>query len=466
MIAAIELVLKKVAHSMTTFSFTSSGLADLAASVLQMAKQVGASSSVVQISEGNGLSVNVRQGTVETVEQMRDKGMSVTVFHGQARGSASTSDFGPDAIQSAVKAAFDIARMTAPDEAAGLPDVQDLATPQQRQRQLNLCKPWALDVAQATQLALRAEQTALDYDKAIANSDGASVSSYQGQFILANSLGFADGYAYSRHSTGVAPIAKWKDQMQRDGWYSSNIDPQMLANPEQLGTYAAARALSRLGARSLPTGKYPVVYEAPVAAGLIGSLVQATSGGALYRKSSFLLDSLGKKIFAKSIQLEEDPWQIGAQGSGTFDDEGVATAQRRVVEDGVLQGYFLSSYSARKLGMRTTGNAGGSHNLRLYSSKPVKGGLPAMLKQMDRGLLVTELMGQGVNYVNGDYSRGASGFWVENGQIQYPVEEVTIAGNLKTMFKQLSAIGDDELTRGTKTVGSVLVAQMAVAGSA
>ncbi len=451
---------------MTTFSHTAASLADLAHSVLEHAKKIGASHSTVQISEGNGLSINVRQGAVETVEQMRDKGLNVTVFHGQARGSASTSDFSAAAIQSAVGAAFDIACMTAPDEAAGLPDASDLATPLQRQRDLQLCRPWQLEVAQATDLALRAEASALNFDKAIGNSDGASVSSYQGQFVLANSLGFSDGYAYSRHSTGVAPIAKWQDQMQRDGWYSSNIDPTQLASPESLGEYAAARALSRLGARSLPTGKYPVIFEAPVACGLIGHLVQATSGGALYRKSSFLLDSLGKAVFAKSIQLHEDPWIVGAQGSASFDDEGVATSARQVVQDGVLLGYFLSSYSARKLGMKTTGNAGGSHNLRLTAKRATAGGLPGLLKQMHRGLLVTEMMGQGVNYVNGDYSRGASGYWVDHGQIQFPVEEITIAGNLKSMFKQIVAIGDDEITRGTKTVGSVLIKQMSVAGNA
>jgi PmbA protein len=449
---------------MTTFSHTAGELANLASTVLNQANKLGATASAVQISEGNGLSVNVRNGTVETVEQMRDKGMSVTVYHGQARGNASTSDFSLSAIQSAVSAAFDIARMTAPDPAAGLPDLDDLATPEQRARDLELCRPWKIDVAGSTDLALRIERAALDYDKAIANSDGASVSSYQGQFVLANSAGFSDGYAYSRHSTGVAPIAKQGEQMQRDGWYSSNIDSSRLADPEALGRYAAQRALSRLGARRLNTMKCPVVFEAPVAAGLLGSLVQATSGGALYRKSSFLLDSLGRSIFPKAIQVFEDPWISGAQGSGSFDDEGVDTRQRQLIEDGVLTGYFLSSYSARKLGMKTTGNAGGSHNLRLYSKKPTSGGLPGLLKLMDRGLLVTELMGQGVNYVNGDYSRGASGFWVERGEIQYPVEEITIAGNLKTMFKQLIAIADDEVNRGSKTVGSVLIKQMSIAG--
>jgi PmbA protein len=459
--SSLAIISKLMAH----FSHTPTELAELAAAVLLHAKTIGASDGAVQISEGHGLSINVRQGEVETVEQMRDKGMSVTVFHGQARGSASTSDFSTRAVESAVKAAFDIAKMTAPDPAAGLPDQKDLATPVHRQRDLQLCRPWELDVATATELALRTESAALGYDKAIGNSDGASVSSYQGQFVLANSLGFSAGYAYSRHSTGVAPIAKLNDQMQRDGWYSSNIDPTQLANPEALGHYAAARALSRLGARKVSTMKCPVVFEAPAACGLLGSFVQAASGGALYRKSSFLLDCLDKAIFAKQIQIMEDPWIVGALGSAAFDDEGVATTARQVVEDGVLKGYFLSTYSARKLGMRTTGNAGGSHNLRLSSQQTTSGGLPGLLKQMNRGLLVTELMGQGINYVNGDYSRGASGFWVEQGQIQYPVEEITIAGNLKTMFKQIAAVGDDEITRGTKTVGSVLIKQMSIAGN-
>jgi PmbA protein len=309
------------------------------------------------------------------------------------------------------------------------------------------------------------EGAAFATDRAIVNSEGASVSLSHGHFVSANSLGFVGGYPYSRHSIACAPIARRGRAMQRDDWYSSARHPDGLADPKAVGRYAAERALSRLGARKLGTRKVPVLFESPLAAGLIGHFVQAASGSALYRKASFLVDALGTQVFAPHIDLDEDPHRRGEFGSTPFDDEGVATAPRRVIDAGVLGGWFLSSYSARKLGMRTTGNAGGSHFLRLSSreTRP-RDDLRAMLRKLGTGLFVTELLGHGVNGVTGDYSRGASGYWVEGGKIRYPVEEITIAGNLKDMFRSIVAVGADEIVRGTKRTGSVLVEQMSVAG--
>ena len=330
---------------------------------------------------------------------------------------------------------------------------------------MKLCYPWLLSAEQAVELALRAESAAFNVDKRITNSEGANVHVQQSHFVMANSRGFMGGYPYSRHSIAVSPIAGKGANMQRDDWYSSDRNPVKLAKPEAIGKYAAERALSRLNARKLDTRKCPVLFEAPLATGLLGAFVQAVSGGALYRQSTFLPDSIGTAVFGSDIQIVEEPHIVGAVGSAPFDEEGVRTQRRDVVKDGVVQGYFLSSYSARKLGMKTTGNAGGSHNLRLTSSMTMPAdNFRQMLKKMDTGLLVTELMGQGVNYVTGDYSRGASGYWVERGVIQYPVEEITIAGNMKDMFKDIVAIGSDTLIRGTKQTGSILIANMTVAG--
>ncbi len=455
---------------MSQFSYSAEQLNEVADRALAIAKQMGASAAVVSVSEGYGLSVNVRNLQPETVELMRDKGLGVTVHMGLRRGNASTSDFSGNSLENTVKAALDIARYTAEDDCAGLPDADRMASVEQRQRNLDLYHPWDLSTDKAIELACSMESAALETDKAIANSDGAGVSTYQGQFVLANSTGFMGGYPYSRHSYSAAPIAKMKtrkgESMQREGWYSSQRSQQLLADPSALGRYAAQRALSRLGARKIPTAKVPVLFEAPLACGLLGSFVQAVSGGALYRKSSFLLDSLGKQVFAKHIDIHEDPFLVGGFGSSMFDDEGVATQARHLVNAGIVQGYFLGSYSARKLKMQTTGNAGGAHNLR-FSSRKTRAGdsLVEMLKKLDTGLFVTDVMGQGVNYVNGDYSRGASGYWVEKGIIQFPVEEITIASNLKTMFKGISAVGADEIVRGTKVSGSVLINEMSIAGN-
>lgn len=445
------------------FPHTQDQLAELVSEVLKVARQRGASDCAAEVSEGSGLSVSVRKGQVETIEQNRDKGLGVTVYLGQRKGHASTSDFSRKALHDTVQAALDIARYTAEDECAGLPDADVI---ERAPRDLDLFHPWPIQAQQAIELARRAEAAAFAVAPAISNSEGASVTAQHSQFMLANSRGFLGGYPYSRHSLWVAPIAKQGQDMQRDDWYSSERDSARLADPEVLGRYAAQRALARLGARKLSTRTCPVLFEAPLATGLLGALVQALSGGALYRRSSFLLDSLGQQVLASHVNLEENPNLRGASGSAPFDEEGVRTQARQVVRRGVIQGYFLSSYSARKLGMKTTGNAGGSHNLRLSSESTAPGDdFAAMLKRMGTGLLVTELMGQGVNYVTGDYSRGASGYWVENGVIAYPVEEVTIAGNLKQMLQQIVAIGSDEIVRGTKKTGSILIESMTLAGN-
>ncbi|MGE5650709.1 MAG: metalloprotease PmbA [Bacillota bacterium] len=449
------------------FTHSQDQLQQLAQDVLRFAKEKGASDASVEISEGNGLSVTVRKGQIETIEQNKDKGIGVTVYLGEGRhvrrGNASTSDFSQQSLKDTVEAAYDIARFTAEDDCAGLPDADTL---EMHPRDLRLCYPWLISTEEAVEIAKRCEAAAFAIDKRITNSEGASVYAQQSHFVSANTRGFMGGYPYSRHTISVAPIAGKGSNMQRDDWYSSTRDPNLLARPEDVGRYAAERALARLNARKLDTRKCPVLFEAPLAAGLLGSFVQAVSGGALYRKSTFLLDSLGKQVFAPHIQVVEDPHVIGAVGSSPFDEEGVKTSRRDVVKDGMVQGYFLSTYSARKLGMKTTGNAGGSHNLTLTSLLTTPDDdFVAMLKKLGTGLLVTELMGQGVNYVTGDYSRGASGYWVENGVIQYPVEEITIAGNMKDMFQQIVAVGADTLVRGTKEVGSILIESMTVAGN-
>jgi PmbA protein len=437
---------------------------DLVTQALEHARALGASDAAAEISEGQGLSVNVRLGEVETVEQTRDRSLSITVYDGQRRGSASTSDFSRSALEQTVEAAWHIARYTAEDPAAGLPEAQELML--QPSADLRLYHPWDVSVELATQMAISAEQAARAVSKQITNTEGAGVDTHEGQFVLGNTRGFLDGYAYTRHGLSVAPIAGRGEHMQRDFWYTSHRNAMDLAKPEQVGRYAAERALSRLNARRLSTRQVPVVFEAPLALGLLGALVQAVSGGALYRKTTFLLDSLGHAILPEHVFVDENPFIPGAMGSGAFDDEGVRTRFAQIVCGGVLQSYFLSAYTARKLNLPLTGHAGGSHNLRLYSTHTTAGDdLDALLKEMGTGLLVTELIGQGVNYVTGDYSRGAFGYWVENGAIQYPVQEITIAGNLKEMLRQIIKIGSDEVTRGSKTTGSILIERMSVAGT-
>ncbi|WIT11228.1 metalloprotease PmbA [Paucibacter sediminis] len=448
------------------FAYSQERFRQLIDEVLAEARRLGASDAGAEVSEGCGLSVSVRRSELENVERNRDKSLGISVYVGQRRGNASTSDFSAKALHDTVRAAFDIARFTAEDPVAGLPDEQDLSLDVAARPELDLFHAWDIDAQQAAELALRCEAATFAVDARITNSEGAAVSAQQSHFFSGNTRGFRGGYASSRHSLSVAPIAGRGAGMQRDSWYSSMRDAAELASPEAVGRYAAERALSRLKSRKVKTAEVPVLFESTVAAGLLGALVQATSGGALYRKASFLLDSLGQSVLASHIDVHEDPHVLKGKGSAPFDDEGVATHARSVVEAGVLQGYFLSTYSARKLGMRTTGHAGGSHNLVMTSRLTAPGdSLDTMLRRMGRGLFVTELMGQGVNYVTGDYSRGASGYWVENGEIAFPVHEVTIAGNMKDMLKGIVGIGNDQYTLGSKTVGSVLIDRMKLAGS-
>lgn len=463
-------------NSMTTpqsgFSYSRSTFEGLVDQALDHARKIGASAAGAEVSEGCGLSVSVRQGELENVERNRDKSLGVTVYLGQRRGNASTSDFSPAAIEQTVQAAYDIARFTAEDPVAGLPDADDVVGLVESRRDLDLFHPWAVTSEHAAEIARATEAAAFKTDKRITNSEGASVSAQQSHFFSAHRAmdgsgpGFRGGYASSRHTVSVSPIAGRGDGMQRDYWYSSQRHPDELAAPEAIGRYAAERALSRLKARKISTREVPVLFESPLAAGLLGALVQALSGGALYRKSSFLLDSLGQQVLPSHIELLEDPFIARGKGSSPFDEEGVRVKARKVIDAGRVQGYFLSSYSARKLGMKTTGNAGGSHNLVLTSSQTrPSDDLDAMLQKLGTGLFVTELMGQGVNYVTGDYSRGASGYWVEKGRIAYPVEEITIAGNMKDMLLGIEAVGADAYNYGAKTVGSILLNRLKVAGS-
>ncbi len=437
-------------------------LRELARIVLARARQAGASACDCDVSEAYGLSVTVRKGRPDVVEHNRDRSVGVSVYLGERprarRGHASTSDFSRAALEQTVDAAAAIARFTAEDDCAGLPEPDTLA---REFPDLDLFHPWPIGTEEAIELARRCERAGLDVAKQIRNSEGATVSAQHSQFVLANSLGLMGGYASTRHYLGCSLIAGDKGLMQRDDWYSSSRVPGQLADPEALGRYAAQRALARLGARKIPTCQAPVLFEAPVAAGLIGHFTSAVSGGSLYRKTTFLLDSLGKQVFSPVVQIDELPFQRQGYASTPFDEEGVATRERRIVDKGVLGGYFLGTYSARKLGMASTGNAGGHHNLVIRSEGPDFRG---MLRKLGRGLLVTELMGHGINSVTGDYSRGAAGYWVEGGEVAYPVEEITIAGNLKDMFKGIVAIGSDVLVRSGRSCGSILVENMTIAG--
>jgi PmbA protein len=451
------------------FAYTQEQFQGLVDDALALARRLGASDAAAEVSEGVGLSVSVRKGEVENVERNRDKSMGITVYVGRRRGNASTSDYSAAALEQTVRAAHDIARFTAEDAAAGLPDAEDMALGDAAMRDLDLFHPWPIDAEAAAKIAEQCEDAAFAVDPRITNSEGAGVSAQQSHFWAGNTRGFAGGYASSRHSISVAPIAslpgRGGDDMQRDAWYTSMRSPEELAAPEKVGRYAAERALARLKARKIRTCEVPVLFESSLASGLLGSYVQATSGGALYRRSSFLQDSLGKPVLATHLDVHEDPHVPRGKGSAPFDDEGVLTRPRDVVSAGVVQGYFLSTYSARKLGMRTTGHSGGSHNLRMTSRTTAPGDdLPAMLAKLGRGLFVVELMGQGVNPVTGDYSRGATGFWVERGRIVHPVHEITIAGNLREMFQRIVAVGADTYTMGSRTVGSVLIERMKIAG--
>lgn len=444
------------------FSCERADLEGLAQSVLARARRAGANGCDCDVSEGYGLTVTVRKGRPDTVEHNRDRSIGVTVYFGERprvrRGHASSSDFSRAALEQTVDAAAAIARHTAEDDCAGLPEAELLA---REQPDLDLYHPWPLGTEDAVELARRCEAAAFAVSKKIRNSEGATVSAQQTQFVFANSLGFSGGFAGSRHWLSCAVIAEDKGLMQRDDWYSASRVPAKIADPRALGRYAGMRAAARLGARKLATCQAPVLFEAPVAIGLIGHFVSAVNGGSLYRKTSFLVDSLGKEVFSRRVSIDERPLESQGMASSAFDEEGVATRERPIVRNGVVEGYFLSSYAARKLGMKSTGSAGGHHNLVVRSEGP---DFEGMLKTMGRGLLVTELLGQGVNLVTGDYSRGAAGYWVEGGEIAFPVEEITIAGSLKEMFKQIAAIGSDVVVRSGSSSGSILVESMTIAG--
>lgn len=427
--------------------------------LLDEAKHRGATSAEVGAGLNIGLSTTVRMGDVETISFHREKGAQITVYFDQQKGSASTSDTSEDALREAVLAACHIAKYTSPDEFSGLADQELLATDFP---DLDLDHPWGLAPNEAIALAKACEDRARAFDARIVNSDGASVNTSQGVSVYANSDGFIGTSRGTRHGLSCVLIAQDNEKMQRDYWYTTARAKEDLQAAEAVADLAAARTLKRLGARSVATCKVPVLYEAPVASGLFSTFLGAISGGNIYRKSSFLLDHLQQQVFSPVVTLTERPHLLRGLGSSVFDAEGVATVDREIVTDGVLNNYLLGSYSARKLGMTSTGNAGGVHNLVVKTSDY---DFQAMLKQLDTGLLVTELMGQGVNMVTGDYSRGAGGFWVENGEIQYPVDEITIAGNLKDMFINILSIGNDVDHRGNILTGSVLVGEMTLAGS-
>jgi len=434
-------------------------LREIVALTIDTARRQGASASEAALSRSAGLDVNVRLGEVETIEHTRDHSLGVTVYFGNSKGSASSTDFTAAAVRETVEAACRIARHTAQDEFAGLADPDRMAIDPP---DLDLFRPWNIDADRAISLALETETAAREHDARITNSDGASVSRHDGDFVYGNSHGFLEGYSSSRNGVSCVVIAEDSSGMQRGYWYSTARDPANLEPASQIGLTAARRTIGRLGARKLDTRTAPVLYEADIARGVVGHFVAAVRGANLYRKASFLVDRLGERVMADHLRIHEQPHLRGALGSAAFDGEGVATTPRDLVSDGVLQGYVLDSYSARKLGMSTTGNAGGVHNLTVDAGAK---SFEALLAEMDTGLLVTELMGMGTNIVTGDYSRGAAGFWVEGGEIAYPVEEITIAGNLADMFLGIREVGADVDTRGGIRTGSLLIEQMTIAGN-
>lgn len=439
------------------FSYTLDEIKQMSEDVLKVAKTLGASQAEAELSLSIGQNVSVRMQEVEHIEYNRDKGMSVTVYFGKQKGHASTSDLSPQALKDTVAAACNIAKYTAKDDFCGLADADLMAS---NVHDLDLHHPWDLSVDEAVLIAKQCEEAALAVDTRINNSEGASVSTGTGFFAYSNSHGFTGGYPSSRHGISCSVIAESGDSMQRDYWYATARAPEDLQSAIEIGTLAGERTVKRLNSRKIKTCQVPVLFEAPLASGLISTLISAVSGGNLYRKSSFLLNSLGQQIASPLLNINEEPHIKKGLASSPFDNEGVSTMSRQLVKDGVLQGYVLSSYSARKLGLKTTGNAGGNHNLIVQS-----GGLDlaGLLKEMGTGLLVTELLGHGLNMVTGDYSRGAAGYWVENGVIVHPVEEITIASNMAEMLKMIVAVGSDVLIQGSKQVGSILIERMTVA---
>lgn len=438
--------------------YTKDNLEELVQSCLLEAKQQGATSAEASINIEHGLSVTARLGETETLEHHNDRGLGVTIYVGQKKGSASTTNFDPAAIKDAVTAACKIATFTEEDKCAGLADADLMA---KNLQDLDLDHPWGVSPEEAIEIAIECESSAREVDK-ISNSEGASLTTSRGTTLYANTHDFVGSYTTTRHNLSCVVIAEQDGNMQRDYWFATARNPKDLESGVSIGKKAAQRTISRLGARKIATQTTPVLFEANMARSLLSHFVGAVSGGSLYRKASFLLDHLDKKVFSDSITLTEDPFIKGGFGSSSFDMEGVATKARTLVDKGVLKGYVLGSYSARKLGMQTTGNSGGVHNLAL---QPGDKDLDQLVKQMQKGLLVTELIGHGVNTVTGDYSRGAVGFWVENGEIQYPVEEITIAGNLKDMYQKIVEVGNDVDRRSNVMTPSLLLDDMMVAGN-
>ena len=436
----------------------STGLVTLARHVLELASARGATAAETDIGTGTGYTTTVRMGEVEKLEHERDKALSITVYMDRHKGSASTSDFSDKALAETVSAACDIARHASEDPHTGLVDAKLMAS---TVPDLDLYHPWNLAPEDAIQMALECEGIAMAADPRINNSDGAMLSTYSGEHAYGNTHGFAAGWKWSYHMIDCTVIAEQSGNMQRDGWYSKARDFNELIPLESIAMEAARRTIGKLGAKKISTRRVPVIFEAPVASGLFAAFITAISGGSLYRRASFLLDMLEKPVFSEHIHIHEQPHLKKALGSAPFDNEGVATQARDIVSDGILRSYVLSGYSARKLGMQTTGNAGGVHNLTI---DPGDYDLPALLEKMHTGFLVTDMIGFGVNQVTGDYSRGASGYWVENGEIQFPVEEVTVAGSLKDMYRNVIAIGNDVDRRGNILTGSVLIDGLTVAG--
>jgi len=436
-------------------------LSDVISMALAEARAAGATQAEADCSLQQGLNVTVRLGEVETIEYQRDRALGITVYFNGAKGSASSADLRPDAVRQMVAKACSIARHTTRDEFAGLADPADMA---REIPDLDLYHPWELTPEQAIEKARECEAAGMAVDRRITNSEGATLSAHRAVRVYGNSHGFLAGYPSSSHSISCVLLAQDEAGMQRDYWYTASRSPAELDDLAQVGRRAGERAVARLGARQLSTRKAPVLFAADMARGFFGHLVSAVRGSSQYRKSSFLLDAAGEQLLPAFVQMSERPHLMRALASSPFDAEGVTTRDRELVKDGVLQGYVLGSYSARKLGLRTTGNAGGIHNLLVESSVGLL--TPAqMLRQLDTGLFVTEMMGQGVNGVTGDYSRGASGFWVEGGAIAYPVHEVTIAGNLRQMYRQVRALGDDVDSHGAIRTGSALVDELTIAGS-
>lgn len=427
-------------------------------SVLTQAKAMGASAAEADVGAGAGLSANVRKGEIDKLEYERDKGLGITIYINGQKGNSSTSDFSEAALKDAVQAAVNIAKYASRDECAGLVEPELMA---KEAPDLDLYHPWSISPETAINMAIECEQAAFASDKRISNSDGTVVSTYSGINLYGNSNGFINGWKWSSHTIDCTVIAEDKNGMQRDGWYSKTRDFNELESISDISKEAARRTVSRLGSRKLSTRQVPVIFEAPVASGIFSAFITAISGGSLYRRASFLLDKKGEKIFADHINILEQPHINKALGSAPFDNDGVATRKRDIIKDGILQDYVLSGYSARKLGLQTTGNAGGVHNLVIETGP---NDLDHMIKDMGTGLLITDMIGFGVNQVTGDYSRGASGFWVENGELVYPVEEITVAGNLIDMYKNIISIGNDVDPRGNVLTGSVMIDGMTVAG--